>query len=228
MGLNILSLFVENADEIKQTKEKENNSSINEGKKEIVNSTNNETVTNNTSTVTNTTINTNTDDIKNILDKLCKHLESCDLPTPDYMDLKKAANSESMQVIPDESVRFQAAFATLKSMYPQFTKDIVINSIDSYINELNKQKDIAFNQIETKRKSQVEDKSTVIKEKENQIAKLQDEIVKLSTEVNIMKVEVTNADNECNKNKSDFNTAVTTIIDKLNIDKKSLTEKLIG
>ena len=55
------------------------------------------------------------------------------------MQLKKAANSDGMKVIPDETVRFQAAYATLKSVNPNLTKDIIINSIDTYISEMNKQ-----------------------------------------------------------------------------------------
>lgn len=55
-----------------------------------------------------------------------------------------------MKVIPDETVRFQAAYATLKSVNPNLTKDIIINSIDTYISEMNKQYDIAIKQIEEK------------------------------------------------------------------------------
>lgn len=165
---------------------------------------------------------------QDILDKLCAHMENCNLPGPDYMELKKAANSEGMLVIPDESVRFQAAFATLKSMHPNFTKDIVLNSIDAYIKELRKQNEVAKSQIEAKRKSEVEDKKLEIAEKEKRIAELQQEIVNISTEVSSMKETVAATDAECDKNISEFEYAVNLIVGNLETDKAKISEKLVG
>lgn len=162
------------------------------------------------------------------LDKLCNYLETCKIEGGDYMQLKKAANSEGMQCISDEAVRFQAAFATLKSVNPNLTKDIILSSIDTYINEMNKQKDIAIEQVEKKRKINVGDKSKAIADKQNQIAELQNQIVKLSTEVSTMKEEVDKADEECNKNAREFTNAVNIIVNALESDKKKISEKLVG
>lgn len=170
-----------------------------------------------------------TDEVNHeFLDKLCNYLETCKIEGGDYMQLKKAANSEGMQCIPDESVRFQAAFATLKSVNPNLTKDIILSSIDTYINEMNKQRDIAIDQVEKKRKINVGDKSKAIADKQNQIAELQNQIVKLSTEVSTMKEEVDKADEECNKNAREFTNAVNIIVNALESDKKKISEKLVG
>lgn len=170
-----------------------------------------------------------TDEVNHeFLDKLCNYLETCKIEGGDYMQLKKAANSEGMQCIPDESVRFQAAFATLKSVNPNLTKDIILSSIDTYINEMNKQRDIAIEQVEKKRKINVGDKSKAIADKQNQIAELQNQIVKLSTEVSTMKEEVDKADEECNRNAREFTNAVNIIVNALESDKKKISEKLVG
>lgn len=163
-----------------------------------------------------------------ILDKLTGFLSTIQHESPDYMELKKAANSEGMLVIPDESVRFQAAFATLKSMNPNFTKDIVLNSIDAYVKELRKQNEVAKSQIEAKRKSEVEDKKLEIAEKEKRIAELQQEIVNISTEVSSMKETVAATDAECDKNISEFEYAVNLIVSNLETDKAKIEEKLVG
>lgn len=163
-----------------------------------------------------------------ILDKLCAHIENFNLPGPDYIELRKAANSEGMMTIPDESVRLQAAFATLKSMHPNFSKDTVLKSIDTYVAELRKQNDIAKAQIESKRKSEVEDRKKEINEKEKRIEELQQEILSITNELSVMKEGVSATDAECDKNLMEFELAVNLIISNLESDKVKIAEKLVG
>lgn len=144
------------------------------------------------------------------------------------MQLKKAANSDGMKVIPDEAVRFQAAYATLKSVNPNLTKDIIINSIDTYISEMNKQYDIAIKQIEEKRKINVGDKKRAHEEKAQRIAMLQKEIVELSTEMAKLSDEIKEGDAECDKNVKEFRNAVNVIVSALESDKKKISEKLVN
>lgn len=226
MGFNIKSLFVV---------EESNTENVDKQEQKNVSTTNIEVKqqVENKSAVSNNKKDLPVDDGSNkvnqeFLDKLCNYLETCKIEGGDYMQLKKAANSEGMQCIPDEAVRFQAAFATLKSINPNLTKDIIISSIDTYINEMNKQKDIAIDQVEKKRKINVGDKSKAIADKQNQIAELQNQIVKLSTEVSTMKEEVDKAEEECNKNAREFTNAVNIIVNALESDKKKITEKLVG
>lgn len=226
MGFNIKSLFVV---------EESNTENVDKQEQKNVSTTNIEVKqqVENKSAVSNNKKDLPVDDGSNkvnqeFLDKLCNYLETCKIEGGDYMQLKKAANSEGMQCIPDEAVRFQAAFTTLKSINPNLTKDIIISSIDTYINEMNKQKDIAIDQVEKKRKINVGDKSKAIADKQNQIAELQNQIVKLSTEVSTMKEEVDKAEEECNKNAREFTNAVNIIVNALESDKKKITEKLVG
>lgn len=227
MGFNIKSLFVVEED----TTNKDNTENTQDkvehvAKKQEVKL---EQPTKVETTNTNDELKPPTDEVnQEFLDKLCNYLETCKIDGGDYMQLKKAANSDGMQCIPDESVRFQAAFATLKSVNPNLTKDIILSSIDTYINEMNKQRDIAIDQVEKKRKINVGDKSKAIADKQNQITELQNQIVKLSTEVSTMKEEVDKADEECNKNAREFTNAVKIIVNALESDKKKISEKLIG
>ena len=210
MAFNIKSLFIETDNNKQESKKIE---------QQIQPSINSQDLS--------TNINNNVEMNQDILNKLCSFMESCNLPGPDYMELKKATNSEGMKVIPDIGVRFQAAFATLKSMHPNLSKQIILDSIDAYINELQKQNNIAKEQIETKRKKEVIDKQNIIADKETQIKKLQDEIVKISSEMLKMKEEVKNAEDECNKNINEFNASVNLLINNLITDKNKISETLI-
>ena len=228
MGFNIKSLFVVEDTATEDNKEiKQDNANIPVQKQEIKAEELNQSVT--TEPGNESTDKQPADDVnQEFLDKLCNYLETCKIEGGDYMQLKKAANSEGMKCIPDESVRFQAAFATLKSVNPNLSKEIILSSIDTYINEMNKQRDIAIEQVEKKRKINVGDKSKAIADKQKQIADLQNEIVKLSTEVSTMKEEVDKADEECNKNVREFTNAVNIIVNALESDKKKISEKLVG
>ncbi len=227
MGFNIKSLFVVEEDTANKDKVEIKQDKVEPAvKKQEVNV---EQPVKTEDTNTNDESKSPTDEVNHeFLDKLCNYLETCKIEGGDYMQLKKAANSEGMQCIPDESVRFQAAFATLKSVNPNLTKDIILSSIDTYINEMNKQRDIAIDQVEKKRKINVGDKSKAIADKQKQIADLQNEIVKLSTEVSTMKEEVDKADEECNRNAREFTNAVNIIVNALESDKKKISEKLVG
>ena len=222
MGFNFMSLFVEQPSADNNQKE---SVAANPSTPQI--SVTPSVVTNTTVPVT--TVNKETTQVnQEILDKLCAHIENFNLPGPDYIELRKAANSEGMMTIPDESVRLQAAFATLKSMHPNFSKDTVLKSIDTYVAELRKQNDIAKAQIESKRKSEVEDRKKEIKEKEKRIEELQQEILSITNELSVMKEDVSATDAECDKNISEFEYAVNLIIGNLETDKAKIAEKLVG
>lgn len=221
MGFNFMSLFVEQPSADNNQKE---SVAVNQPAPQI-------SVT--PSAATNTAapvpaVNKETTQVnQEILDKLCAHIENFNLPGPDYIELRKAANSEGMMTIPDESVRLQAAFATLKSMHHNFSKDTVLKSIDTYVAELRKQNDIAKAQIESKRKSEVEDRKKEIKEKEKRIEELQQEILSINNELSVMKEDVSATDAECDKNLMEFEFAVNLIISNLESDKVKIVEKLV-
>lgn len=221
MGFNFMSLFVEQP------------SADNNQKESVAANPPTPQISVTPSVVTNTsvpvpTVNKETTQVnQEILDKLCAHIENFNLPGPDYIELRKAANSEGMMTIPDESVRLQAAFATLKSMHHNFSKDTVLKSIDTYVAELRKQNDIAKAQIESKRKSEVEDRKQEIKEKEKRIEELQQEILSINNELSVMKEDVSATDAECDKNLMEFEFAVNLIISNLESDKVKIVEKLV-
>lgn len=53
----------------------------------------------------------------NILENLCTVLDEKNLPGPDYLELKSAANDAVMQkAIPDETARFTCAYISMKLM----------------------------------------------------------------------------------------------------------------
>lgn len=224
---NIKSLFIE---EIPDNVENENVTKSSNNKQNVekdIQKSNVDTFTSKTNETP--SVNTETEEVNTeLLNRLCNYLETCKIEGGDYMQLKKAANSDGMKVIPDEAVRFQAAYATLKSVNSNLTKDIIINSIDTYISEMNNQYDIAIKQIEEKRKVNVGDKKKLHDEKAQRIAKLQKEIVELSTEMTKLSDEIKESDAECDKNAKDFKNAVNIIVSALESDKKKILEKLVS
>lgn len=162
-----------------------------------------------------------------ILNRLRSFLERC-MEDGDYIKLKNAVNSDGMKVIPDEVVRFQAAYATLKSINLNLTKDNIIYSIDTYISDMNDQYNIALKQIKEKRKVTVEVKKKIHEEKAQKIAMLQNEIVELSVEMKKLSDEIKEGEIECDKYLREFADAVNVIISALESDKKKISENLVN
>lgn len=147
------------------------------------------------------------------------------LPGPDYFELKNAVDALKA-AIPEESTRFVAAYATLKSSTPTLTKSYIIESIDSYINVMNEEKQNVASEFETTFKNEIGTRQTLIETtkasieaKKEQIAKLTEEINAANTLIGETNIEIINRQADLNTQKANFDTTIETVISELNSDK---------
>lgn len=163
----------------------------------------------------------------NLLQKLCQVMEEANLPGPDYMELKNVSNNDEMKkAIPDESQRLMVAFITMKSSNSDLTKERVVNSINTYIEILEKERNSGHEQLQNIWKSKVEDEKLIVQTSQQRIVKLQKELEELVQFVQNKNNEIANASNECNVNKANFDATVDFLVKNLNEDKNKLNQIL--
>jgi len=168
-----------------------------------------------------------------IYKKVKQVLEECNLPGPDYLELKNSCNAMA-SIIPDENARFLAAYATLKASTPSLTKNIILNSIDEYIKFINKEKVAAEKEIEKlfqkevlSRKTIIDNESVKIEEFKKQIEKLQSQINESGVLINKTSSEMVNKQSELDIQKKNFETTVDFVTNELNTDKNKLQTLII-
>lgn len=163
----------------------------------------------------------------NILENLCMVLDEKNIPGPDYLELKSAANDEQMKnAIPDEKNRFLCAYISMKANAQTLTKETIIGSIDKYIEYLEIERETALSELALKWKEEVEDKEALVETAQKELVELQEALnakIKFISETNS---EIANSKNQCAINKANFNSTVEYIINGLNADKIKLNEIL--
>lgn len=163
-----------------------------------------------------------------LLQKLCQAMEESNLPGPDYLELKNVANNDEMKkAMPDEIQRFTVAFITMKSSSPDMTRDRVLNSIDTYINMMEKERKAGHEQLDQIWQERVESQRSAVLEAEAEIANLQKKLQELVQFVQTKNNEIAAASNECNINKANFDATVDFLVTNLAEDKTKLTNVLI-
>lgn len=154
-----------------------------------------------------------------LLDKLCERLDQENIPGPDYMELKQAVNDVNMtSIIPDESMRFLAAFTSLKAGAPQLTKSHVVESINHYISCLTNWEKDALADIEKVRDT--------VTDKKKEIDSITEQIAQLTAKIGTLKKDVDETEGKCAKNEADMKMAVSFLVGKLNEDKEKIEKNL--
>ena len=162
---------------------------------------------------------------KDIEAKIWDMIIAKNLPGPDYIEFKNAA-AGLVDITPDESMQLKGAFNVLKRSYPTFSKDIILSSIDNYINIVNEEKEKGIQQCAELRKTKIEDKIAAMKAKSDamdeiacQIKELQDKQAAISADLKQLKYEVEEASKEIDEKEHTFKSSVQAVIDTLNADK---------
>lgn len=162
-----------------------------------------------------------------LLQKLCQAMEESNLPGPDYLELKNVANNDEMKkAMPNEIQRLTVAFITMKSSSPDMTRDRVLNSIDAYINMMEKERKVGHEQLDQIWQERVESQRSAVLEAETEIANIQKKLQELSQFVQTKNNEIAAASNECNINKANFDATVDFLVNNLAEDKAKLTNAL--
>lgn len=167
----------------------------------------------------------------NIVKSLWQVLIDKNLPGPDYLEVKNSAAALQAMNLPIDKC-YEAGFRTLKASYPNFTKEGLLSSIDTYIEIVRQEQADGKKECEAKRQKQVGEKTTRISqlnehknELTKQIADLQSQIETTNASIAQLETEVRCATDEINKEEALFNNSIENVIETLNND-KAIMEKL--
>jgi chromosome segregation ATPase len=174
-----------------------------------------------------------------MVDGLCEALDEKNLEGPDYLEIKQA--SEALKtVLPDPTQRFQAAFASMKANFPKFTKQVVLDSIDTYIQVLESERQQGKLSLNGKRKKEINDKEQLISNSTAEITEMQMQIERLKkqieevntkiqtkqTAISATESQINNAKISLDKQENDFDKSVDYVINQLTTDKNLLNSIL--
>jgi hypothetical protein len=159
--------------------------------------------------------------LKNILDE-------CNLPGPDYLELKIASDANK-NLIQDENMRIQFTYNSLKATSPSLSKKVVIDSIEKYIEFIEKERLVAQSESDDaytlevlNRQFKIDTISNEIEATKQEIVKLQEKILTQSQEINTITSEKINKETELSIKKKNFDVTIDTIVNELKSDKNKI------
>jgi len=162
-----------------------------------------------------------------VLDNIIAMLDEKNLPGPDYLELKKAANDEVLlQSIPDEKMRFTVSYATLKAASPSLSKKQILQSILTYIQYIEDERGRGIEQFNKLWQEQVVAREEAVEKAKAEIAELEAKLEKLKTFAQEQEGQVVAVKADCGKKKKEFNATVDYMIGKLRMDGAKLEEAL--
>ena len=161
--------------------------------------------------------------------RLWETLIKRNLPGQDMLELKSySASLESMGL--SQEKRYEAAFKMLKAQYPDFTKEKLLKSIDTYISYVNEEIESGRNQYAAKRKqtigTQQKNLDNMVKENnriEQQLIELQKKNKELTNEIEKLKAEITAATKEIAHDEQVFINSANSVICDLMTDREEMS-----
>lgn len=159
----------------------------------------------------------------NLFEMLCDVVEESNIPGPDYVELTKAAQNDAMKTaIPDENARLTAAYISMKATAPQLNRGVVLGSIDSYVDILEKERQNGLKELQQQWVENVETPEKEVLKAQEDIMKLQQELQSKIQFVAEQKTKIADSKNEHNIKKANFNYTFDVFIKKLKDDKVKL------
>ena len=144
---------------------------------------------------------------------------------PDYLTVKQNASALIEMSLPIAQA-FEGGFRTIKKSHPEFTKEILLKSIDNYISIVEKERNNGKEQCAQLYKEKVGDKENSIKELEKTKADLEQQLIAIQNEINntnntisTLKETIAQDSSEIKKKEQIFNNSVDYVLDSLNKDK---------
>ena len=144
---------------------------------------------------------------------------------PDYLTVKQNASALMEMSLPMQQA-FEGGFRTIKKSHPEFTKDLLLKSIDNYISIVEKERSNGKEQCAQLYKEKVGDKENSIKELEKTKADLEQQLLSIQNEINNtnntiaeLKNTIAQDSSEIKKKEQIFNNSVDYVLDSLNKDK---------
>ena len=176
------------------------------------------------------TITTGTGEVdKEIETKIWEMIVAKNLPGPDYIEFKNVASGLT-EIVPDENLRMKGAVNVLLKSYPNFTKEIILNSIDTYIGIVGEEKEKGRTECEELRRTRIGNKEARIKElKESsadilrQIEELKKKNDTINQETLELEEEIRKSSEEIDRKERVFESSVQSVINTLESDKTRVT-----
>jgi hypothetical protein len=166
---------------------------------------------------------------ENIVKSLWQVLIDKNLPGPDYLEVKNNASALKEMNLPIEKC-YEAGFRTLKASYPDFTKEALLASIDTYIGIVRQEQADGKKECDAKRQTQIGDKTVRIgqlgehkRDLEKQISELRSQIASTDASISQLQAEVDTDTAEIDKEEAVFDNSVENVIATLNDDKEIMS-----
>ena len=167
---------------------------------------------------------------ENIVKSLFNYLIEHNLPAADYLELKNSAAALAGMGM-SQSQMYEAAFKMLRASYPDFTKEYLLSSIDTYVGYIKNEEKTGLTECEEKRKSLIGDKNNKIAELRGRAADLQQQIQKLTVELNSATQEADAIEStikadeaQIEQEKTIFINSVASVLNTLNTDKDIMSK----
>ena len=145
---------------------------------------------------------------------------------PDYLTVKQNASALIEMSLPIAQA-FEGGFRTINKSHPEFTKELLLKSIDNYISIVEKERANGKEQCAQLYKEKVRDKENSIKELEKTKADLEQQLLSIQNEINntnntisTLKETIAQDSSEIKKKEQIFNNSVDHVLDSLNKDKE--------
>ena len=114
-----------------------------------------------------------------LLDLLESKIKGADIPGPDYLELKDAAEEASFVAEePDEAKRWKQSYRNMKTYFPQagITKKKILSAIDHYIGIVREEINTGKAELKALREKNVNQEQTAVANLEAEIKKLEDQL----------------------------------------------------
>lgn len=160
------------------------------------------------------------------LKTLCEVLDKANIPGPDYLELKNAADA-MQQFLPEESQRFIASYTSLKCNNPHMNKSIIMDSIDEYIKVMEGERNKGLNELQLIRQKEVLDKEEQLKSVSEELEQLKARMSEITTFMATTNNEIFKAKMECDMKEANFNATVDVIVNSLKSDKEKLDKIIV-
>ena len=155
------------------------------------------------------------DHSEDVVKTLWNTLIERNLPGPDFLELKQNASALANLGLSIEK-QYEGAFNVLKTQYPDFDKQTIINSIDKYISFVNEEQENGKQQCAKKR-------ADAIGTKQTRVAQLTENSQDILTKIDALKAEIENSTAELNRQEQLFNNSIAVVLGSLNADKQKIS-----
>ena len=166
---------------------------------------------------------------EDMVSKIWDQIISRNLPGPDYLELRN--NASALEGLPlNEVQRLEAAFKVLKKTYPNLTKEIILQSIDTYMGVVEEERAAGLEECQKARKQTVGEKESrlqVMKDTNadtlKQIEELKRRYDETEANINKMEHEILSASQLLDKKESMFNASIESALAVLKSDKNKIS-----